>query len=370
MKTVDLLAETQVLLDDSDWAIRSSEWEQQSAWRPRHPHQKRKVRNALILGGHGIRLRIDRGSLLVQNGFTHYPQKREEWRFFPGHPDLPSRIVVVDADGGVTFDVLAWLSKQSIPLIQIDWRGEAIVVAGASGYVADPKIAQAQKAAHANEARRLAICRRLVTEKISVTLETLEQAIPGSPAREIALQEAASSLRQMCKTPPGDAAGLRGVEGRVAQAYFRSWRPLKLKWSARKPIPDEWRQIGPRVSPKSGTNRDATHPVNAMLNYGYAVLESQIRLCVTAAGLDPYLGYFHTRWRERQALVLDLMEPARPVVDRVLLGFVQSHTLSAGDVTLRDDGVCRLNPQLARRIVGLLAEHNGGPVCQKFIQGL
>lgn len=340
---------------DGDWADRSTHWEQRSAWRPRHPHQKRKVRNPLILGGHGVRLRIDRGSLLVQNGFTHYPQRREEWRFFPGHSDLPSRIVVVDADGSVTFDVLAWLSTQRVPLIQLNWQGEAIVVAGAQGYVADPKLAEAQKAAHANETRRLAICRRLVTEKIAATLETLEIAIPESSAREIALRETASSFQQMRKTPPKDAHALRGIEGRVAQAYFRAWRPIGLKWNGRKPVPDEWHQIGPRVSPKSGTNREATHPVNAMLNYGYAILESQVRLSVTAEGLNPYLGYFHTQWRERQALVLDLMEPMRPVVDRAVLEFVQGHTFSAGDVTLRDDGVCRLNPQIGRNLVGIVA---------------
>lgn len=103
--------------DDLEWAERSAYWQQQAQWSPRHPHQKRRHRNPLVLGGHGVRLRIDRGSLFVQNGFTHYPQRREEWRFFPGHPDLPSRIVVVDADGSVTFDVLAWLSTQRIPLI-------------------------------------------------------------------------------------------------------------------------------------------------------------------------------------------------------------------------------------------------------------
>jgi CRISP-associated protein Cas1 len=188
-------------------------------------------------------------------------------------------------------------------------------------------------------------------------VETLEHVIPMSPAREIALQEATSSLHQMRKAPPQDAAALRGVEGRVAQAYFRSWRSIELKWSGTKPIPDEWRQIGPRVSAKSGSNRDATHPVNAMLNYGYAILESQVRLRVAAAGLDPYMGYFHAPWRERQGLVLDLMEPVRPVVDRAVLGFAQSHAFSAGDVTLRDDGVCRLNPQLARLMVGMMAKN-------------
>jgi CRISPR-associated protein Cas1 len=342
--------------DDLEWTDRSTHWEQHSLWRPRGRLQKRKIRNPLVLGGHGVRLRIDRGSLLIRNGFTHYPQKREEWRFFPGHPDLPSRIVVVDADGSVTFDVLAWLSTQRIPLIQVNWLGEAIVVAGAHGDVSDRKFVKAQKAAQANEAQRLAICRRLVTEKIASTVETLETVIPHSPAREIGSREANSSLRQMRTDPPKDDHALRGIEGRVAQAYFRAWRPIALNWSSRKPVPDEWRQIGPRVSPKSGANRDATHPVNAMLNYGYAILESQVRLGVSTAGLDPYLGYFHTQWRGRQALVLDLMEPMRPVVDRAILKFVQSHTFSAEDVMLRDDGVCRLNPELAQAVACAVAE--------------
>jgi CRISPR-associated endonuclease Cas1 len=296
---------------------------------------------------------MDGGSLLVQNGFTHYPQKREEWRLFPGHPDLPSRIVVVDADGSVTFDVLAWLSTQGIPLIQVNWRGEAIVVAGAHGYIADPNLVEKQKATAANEPRRLAICRSLVSEKFAGTLETLETAVPASSAREVAVRETTSSLAQLRCEPPRDIHALRGIEGRVAQAYFRSWRPIALKWSGRKPVPDEWRQIGPRVAPNSRTNRDATHPVNAMLNYGYAILESHVRMGVSAAGLDPYLGYFHGRWRGKQGLVLDLMEPMRPRVDRAVLRFVQTHTFSAGDLTLRDDGVCRLNPQLARQVVGL-----------------
>src|SRR5262249_6316820 len=121
--------------DDIEWAERNAHWQRQNTWRARHYHQKRKHRNPLVLGGHGVRLRIDRGSLFVQNGFTHYPQQREEWRFFPGHPDLPSRIVVVDGDGSITFDVLAWLSAQAIPLVHLNWRGETLVIAGA-GYVA------------------------------------------------------------------------------------------------------------------------------------------------------------------------------------------------------------------------------------------
>jgi len=93
-----------------------------------------------------------------------------------------------------------------------------------------------------------------------------------------------------------------------------------------------------------------------MLNIGYAVLESQVRIAVLAAGLHPHIGYYHGQYGGKQTLVLDLMEPMRPVVDRVVLEFAQSHTFSPGDVMLRADGVCRANPQLARNVVGSVAQ--------------
>jgi CRISPR-associated protein Cas1 len=345
------------LADDLEWAERSAYWQQQATWRPRHPHQKRKVRNPLVLGGHGVRLRIDRGSLLVQNGFTHYPQQREEWRFFPGHPDRPSRIVVVDGDGSITFDVLAWLSTQGIPLVQVNWRGESLVVAGGAGYTADLRLVNAQRAAHASKRRTMAISRWLVAEKIARSAETLIETMDPSPARERARAELAASAREMKSRPPQTMDTLRGIEGRTAQAYFTAWRAMPLRWKGlgRKPIPEEWHRIGPRVAPNSKSNHDATHPVNAMLNYGYAVLESQVQMAVVAAGLDPTIGFMHADGEGRSALVLDLMEPMRPMVDAVVLGLARSSTFSPADFVLRDDGVCRMSPQLARILVSRIA---------------
>jgi CRISPR/Cas system-associated endonuclease Cas1 len=42
------------------------------------------------------------------------------------------------------------------------------------------------------------------------------------------------------------------------------------------------------VSPRLAANR-----ANAILNYLYAVLESETRLAVAALGLDPGLGFWH-----------------------------------------------------------------------------
>ena len=344
--------------DDTEWAERSAYWQQQAAWTPRQPNQKRRHRSPLVLGGHGVRLRIDRGSLLVQNGFTHYPQQREEWRFFPGHPDLPSRIVVVDADGSVTFDVLAWLSTQGIPLVQVNWRGESLMVAGGAGYAADPGLVRAQRAARASKRGSMAISRWIIAEKIVRSAETLTLHIEPSEARERALSELAASAKEIRRHPPQSLDVLRGIEGRVAQAYFRAWRSTPLRWKGlgRKPIPEEWKWIGPRVTPNSKRNRGATHPVNSMLAYGYAVLESQVQMAVVAAGLDPTTGFMHAHGDRRSAFVLDLMEPMRPVVDATVLGLARDHTFSSADFTLRDDGVCRAGPQLARKLVDQIAK--------------
>ena len=53
---------------------------------------------------------------------------------------------------------------------------------------------------------------------------------------------------------------------------------------------------------KSGQN--ARHPINAMLNYGYGILVSQLRTQIATAGLDPSIGIMHGNSENRIPLVL------------------------------------------------------------------
>ena len=93
--------------------------------------------------------------------------------------------------------------------------------------------------------------------------------------------------------------------------------------------------VGQRQSLVSGSNRNANHPVNAMLKYAYGVLESQVRIATVTSGLDPGIGYLHACRPGRSALVYDLMEPLRPLVDRLLIGFIRSHTFTPADPRFR-----------------------------------
>ena len=101
-------------IDDRDWSARCAYWAVQAGSTASKPRQTRKDRPLLVLSGHGVRLYVDNGALIVQNGFTHHPQEREEWRFFAGEWRVPSRIVVLDGKGGLTFHALRWLAEQDI----------------------------------------------------------------------------------------------------------------------------------------------------------------------------------------------------------------------------------------------------------------
>ena len=320
--------------------------------------KRAKPQSALILAGHGISLRIHGGALEIQNGLTHYPQMRETYLFFPRDGGLPERIVLLDGSGSVSFDVLSWLSEQKVSLIRIDWKGDIVCVAGASGYSANPHRVRWQLETRENPERRNEYCRSLITRKIEASIVTLEKSISRTDKWELAMKAAYAALTRLDENPP-DTTALRVLEANCAASYFRSWVGLPIKWRGtnRRPIPDSWRFVGQRSSPfHLAGNRNAAHPVNAILNYAYAALESEMRIKAVSEGYDPTIGIMHEGSDGSSKFIFDLMEPERPRVDRAVVDFVKGTVFDPADFTIRSDGVCRLNPQLARNVAVLVAQ--------------
>jgi CRISPR-associated protein Cas1 len=54
-------------------------------------------------------------------------------------------------------------------------------------------------------------------------------------------------------------------------------------------------------------NRNAAHPINAILNYAYTVLESELRIKAIAEGYDPTVGIMHEGRDGSSKFVFDLM---------------------------------------------------------------
>ena len=349
----DLLIEDEIG-DDALWLKQALHWKKEAGphFSPRRlTKDSRVIQKPLILTGHGVKLRVERRSLLVQNGFAHYPQAREEWRFFPADPDLPSRIVLVDTNGYLTLDVFNWLSTNNVPLVLLNWKGDVSTVIGPGP--ADLQLRNAQLAAMVNgRGFRLAVA--LVRAKIKGSQRTLNS-LPITPAVDAAINTLGIILNELNREIASlDALML--IEARAAAVYFQAWRETPIYWKGtnRHVIPPQWRSVGPRESFFSGRNRHATHPVNALLNYAYRMLESQVHIATIAAGLDPTIGFLHANREGRATLVYDLMEPLRPQVDRFLLLFVRSNIFTPADFLLGQKGICRLHPQLVRRVIPLM----------------
>lgn len=69
---------------------------------------------------------------------------------------------------------------------------------------------------------------------------------------------------------------------------------------------------------------DKNNPVNSFLNYGYAILRSNVARATAASGLHPAIGIYHRNRFNPFCLVDDLMEPFRPIIDQaVIYNFLQ-----------------------------------------------
>jgi CRISPR-associated endonuclease Cas1 len=354
-----------------------------STWRDRcefwikdaDPKTIRHVRDregaSLVLTGHGLSMQVDQGSLVVRDGHTHFPTRPRMWRFFPAALDVPPAIVVLDGSGNITLDAIDWLATQGIPLIRLRWNGRFASVLTSGGQAASASKVHWQQTTRDNPRARLKFSVDLIRQKATNSLQTLQEFLPPSPLRDQACAKLAYRARQLERNPPKTFASLLGFEGAIAGDYFRVWTGLPLKWKAlkRSPIPDEWKKYRSRIALRygiqlrrdgGGYNRGATHPVNAMLNYAYTVLIARLQIRLVADGYDPTIGIMHQKKQFRgisPAFALDHMEPMRPVVDRAVLELINSATFTGADFSIQNDGVCRLNPQLARKLASLAMEH-------------
>jgi CRISP-associated protein Cas1 len=127
-----------------------------------------------------VSVRIEGGSLTIRNGFMHYPQKQETYRFFKGDLACPERITILDGSGSISFDVLSGLAEQGVSLIQINWKGGVSSFTSAIGYAANPFRVNWQIEARESPTKRMEFCTSLITHKIEASIKTLEKAVRRS----------------------------------------------------------------------------------------------------------------------------------------------------------------------------------------------
>ena len=339
------------------WAERQKYWE--SVSRKSEPKRLKRSRrkHPLILSGHNITMRIHRGALLIKDGFTHYPQKQTELNFYPGDLELPPRIILLDGTGSFSLSVIDWLKEQNIPLVRMNWNGSSAVTVFGDGTPTDPMKVKWQIEQSLDETARMEFATDIITKKLKAARQTLKAHLSSSEHFQSADAALKAGLDSLKNKPPKTIGDVFAVEGPCAYQYFRAWQEVTLQWKGLKqyPIPPAWGKFDQRSSVLTGRkakNWKATNPINAMLNYGYVVLESELRIQALIEGYDPRFGILHqVNNFSGDAYIFDLMEPLRPKVDAAILEFIATNTFHAKDFVLRKDGVCRLSPSLSKCVL-------------------
>ena len=148
---------------------------------------------------------------------------------------------------------------------------------------------------------------------------------------------------------------MREIESSAGRLYWQTWARMPCRFDAswRDTVPEHWHIAGPRTSYVDRKRaRKAAAPIHAILNYAYAVLEVEASIAAHAVGFDPSLGIMHADKRYRGSLAADLMEPARPAADSLVVNLLESAELRRGDVVETREGVVRIGAPLAHRIGG------------------
>jgi len=294
----------------------------------------------VVLSGYGIRVHVDRGHLIVEDGVG---ADRRKGRFPRVHHGL-WRVVVIGADGMVSLAALRWLADQNVAFAMLERDGSVLLTTGPVA-ASDTRLRRAQACALHSDAA-VEITRELISQKLHGQETVLRERLANPAAADAVTRFRA----QLADANTLDA--IRMLEGHGGGVYWSAWQKINVEFPkvdlAR--VPDHWRSFGNRRSPISGTSRKSANPVNAILNYLYTLLESETRLAITALGLDPGFGVLHVDQSTRDSLVYDLMEPVRPRVDAYVLDWITSTPLKRSWFFEQRDGTCRLMDSLATQL--------------------
>lgn len=241
----------------------------------------------------------------------------------------------VDLSGGLIRELL----YRDLPLV---WCSSSGRVVGWAASAHSPNGGPRGRQAVASQTGRLALAREFVSSKIAGQATLLRRR--GGPAEVVA------RLRVLGRaaTAASSLQVLLGVEGDAAAQYFRHFAAM----------------FTPSVTDQQGltfqgrARRPATDPINAALNYAYALLLADLIRAVLACGLDPHQGFLHSSGRNKPALALDLAEEFRAAIaDSTVVGAFNNGELtrsdfssSLGSTVLRDGGRKALIAAYERRV--------------------
>lgn len=248
--------------------------------------------------------------------------------------------IIILGKGTITFDAIALLADANVDLIAVDWRGN-IRYRLASKEHNNVQIRK-QQYFSLNDTRSGYLAKKFIESKIrnqKATIGTLSRSRGGVEYLDIQKEKLNNLLNALLEIKNKPSEKIRseifGIEGMASHEYWQGFRYV---------INDDYDFLK-----RSG--RGAPDIVNAMLNYSYAILASEVLKALHISGLDPYAGFLHADRYGRTSLVFDLMEEFRQqIVDKSVLKLINRGQIKKDDFEIKD-GFVYINEQCRKLLI-------------------
>ena len=133
-------------------------------------------------------------------------------------------------------------------------------------------------------------------------------------------------------------------EGRIARIYHENITAIFNQ------LYPEFNFTG-RKNKTNSRNYNASDEINALLNYGYAILESEIRKAINAIGLDHSIGFLHEINQSRTPLVYDIQELFRWLIDVSVIQLLEEKRINKSDFVITENQHTRLGENVAKMLI-------------------
>ena len=255
---------------------------------------------------------------LIIEGYNKSIHKKDNQIVVKEKDELIYKIPADDIDditivgkGYITFDALSLLSRNNVNLITVNYFGqvEYMLEKPSQKYV---QLKKEQYKSSDNE-NGLKIAIEIVKAKIKNQKSTIKTLNKNKKIKKVKENEnkIKEYLIELEKLEIRDDSSIKnvimGIEGKVSVLYWDSISRL---------LPES-------VNFKNRNQKPENDVVNAMLNYGYAILASQITKSILLHGLDAYCGFLHADRYKRTSLTYDLIEEFRQqIVDKTVIKLI------------------------------------------------
>ena len=305
--------------------------------------------NPLLVSGFGTAINVENRRLVVSN-----KSENRFLEFYPHKIDHDS-IIIDGYTGYISFEAMRWLSKHDISMTLLNWNGGLLSVSlpeqPKSGKL---RINQYRK--YLDGDLRFEIARSIVEVKVEKSLELLSILSEYYDFIDIykikkTIDDERNFLSQSVKKSTNDKKDiafllkrLMNYEGKCATVYLGE-------------ITKTFSEIAPefnfqnRKNKSYSRNYNASDEINALFNYGYSILESEIRKAINTAGLDYSIGFLHEINQSRTSLVYDIQELFRWLIDLSITQLLEEKKLTKKDFLITENYNVRLKPKTAQLLI-------------------